>query len=184
LRDSAGFTPDFAAGQQTTETLALHQKGALYRGGVRLYLIQHGQAKTEGEDPERPLTEDGADEVARVARDAVARFGVRATHVVHSGKTRARQTAEVWGGLLDAVVEIADGLAPKDDPAAWVARLDAEADDLVLVGHLPHLARLAGLLLCGGVDRPVVRFRPGGVVALERSDTGWLVSLVLPPDGP
>src|SRR5437870_9422116 len=40
------------------ETLALHQKGTLYRGGVRLYLIQHGQAETEGVDPERPLTED------------------------------------------------------------------------------------------------------------------------------
>jgi phosphohistidine phosphatase len=155
---------------------------------VHLYLVQHGQAKTADEDPERPLTAHGADDVARVAGDAVGRFGVRARRVIHSGKTRARQTAEVWGGLLEAGVEQADALAPNDDPSTWVERLDAEsrkgaADDLVLVGHLPHLARLAGLLLTGVPDRPVVRFRQGGLVGLEHGDTGWVVSLVLPPEG-
>jgi phosphohistidine phosphatase len=155
---------------------------------VRLYLVQHGQAKTEDEDPERPLTEQGVVDVARVAGDAVERLGVRAPRVVHSGKARARQTAEVWGGLLDAGVEEADALAPNDDPMTWVERVDAEhrrgaADDLVLVGHLPHLARLAGMLLTGDPDHPVVRFRQGGLVGLERTDTGWVVALVLPPAG-
>jgi phosphohistidine phosphatase len=150
---------------------------------VRLYLVQHGQAKAEDEDPERPLTDHGVDDVARVAGDAVGRFGVRAPRVIHSGKTRARQTAEVWGGLLGAGVEQADALAPNDDPTTWIERLDTETDDLVLVGHLPHLARLAGLLLTGVPDRPVVRFRQGGLVGLEHADTGWVVSLVLPPEG-
>ncbi len=52
----------------------------------------------------------------------------------------------------------------------------------MLVGHLPHLARLAAHLLTGDSDHPVVRFRPGGLVALEPADAGWLVSLVLPPE--
>jgi phosphohistidine phosphatase len=103
--------------------------------------------------------------------------------VVHSGKTRARQTAEVWGGLLDSEVEQGDALAPNDDPSTWVARLDAQAGDLMLVGHLPHLARVAGLLLTGAPDHPVVRFRQGGMVGLEQTDTGWVVLVVLPPDG-
>jgi phosphohistidine phosphatase len=150
---------------------------------VRLYLVQHGQAKTEEEDPDRPLTDHGVDDVTRVAAHAVEKLGVRAPRVIHSGKTRARQTAEVWGGLLGAGVEQGDALAPNDDPTTWVERLATATDDLVLVGHLPHLARLVGQLLTGDSDHPVVRFRPGGLVALEPADSGWLVWLVLPPEG-
>ncbi len=148
---------------------------------VKLYLVQHGKAKSENEDPERPLTDQGVDDVARVARHAVEQLGVRAARVVHSGKTRARQTAEIWDGLLHADVEQADALAPNDDPTTWLERLDAEADDVLLVGHLPFLARLATLLLTGVSEHPVVRFRQGGLVGLERTDQGWVVSVVLPP---
>jgi phosphohistidine phosphatase len=148
---------------------------------VQLYLVQHGRAKTEDEDPDRPLTDQGVEDVARVAHHAVAQLGVRPTRVFHSGKTRARQTAEAWGRLLNADVEPADALAPNDDPTIWLERLRSEADDLMLVGHQPHLARLAGLLLIGDADRPVVRFRNGGVVGLERTDTAWVMSVVLPP---
>jgi phosphohistidine phosphatase len=148
---------------------------------VHLYLVQHGRAKTENEDPERPLTHQGVEDVASVAHHAVTQLGVRPSQVFHSEKTRARETAEAWGGLLDADVEQADALAPHDDPAIWLERLRCEADDLMLVGHLPHLARLAGLLLVGAADRSVVKFRQGGLVALERTDTGWVVSAVLPP---
>ena len=148
---------------------------------MQLYLVQHGQAKTEDEDPERPLTDQGVEDVARVANHAVAQLGVRPTRVFHSGKTRARQTAEAWGELLDADVEQDDALAPNDDPTNWLERLRSEPDDLMLVGHLPHLARLAGLLLIGAADRSVVKFCPGGLVGLERTNTGWVVSVVVPP---
>jgi phosphohistidine phosphatase len=159
------------------------RRGALYRGGVRLYLVQHGQAKPENEDPQRPLTGQGADDVARVATRAVGQLAVRVSRVVHSGKTRARQTAELWGGLLDADVEEADALLPNDDPTIWAERLGPETADLMLVGHLPHLARLAGMLLTGVSGHSVIAFRPGGLVGLERADTGWLVWVVLPPEG-
>ena len=148
---------------------------------MQLYLVQHGQAKTEEEDPERPLTDQGVDDASGVARRAVDDLGVRPARLLHSGKTRARQTADIWGGLLGAAVEEVDALAPNDDPTTWQAQVAAEADDLLLVGHLPHLARLAGLLLTGRADTPVVRFRQGGLVGLERTDGGWVVSVVLPP---
>jgi phosphohistidine phosphatase len=149
---------------------------------VKLYLVQHGQAKPEDEDPERPLTNDGADEVGRVARRAVERLGVRPRRVVHSGKTRARQTAEIWGRLLDVDAEQSDALAPNDDATAWVRRVADENEDLMLVGHLPHLARLATMLLTGSADDPLIQFHQGGLVTLERSDTGWMVSVVLAPN--
>jgi phosphohistidine phosphatase len=150
---------------------------------MRLYLVQHGQAKSETEDPERPLTDQGVDDVVRVARHAVETLELRPAWVLHSGKTRARQTAGLWADVLGVDAEAADAMAPNDDPTIWAERVGAETDDLMLVGHLPHLARLTGLLLTGTTERTLVRFQQGGLVALERTDTGWEVSVVLPPGG-
>ena len=148
---------------------------------VAVYLVQHGQAKPEDEDPERPLTDRGVEEVTGVAHWAIDSFGVRPQCIVHSGKTRARQTAEIWGRMLDIDVEERDGLAPNDDPGTWTARLAAETREVMLVGHLPHLAKLAGLLLTGDLNHPLIGFHEGGVVAIGATDEGWLVRLVLPP---
>jgi phosphohistidine phosphatase len=146
-----------------------------------LYLVQHGKAKGVEEDPERALTDDGVDNVTRVARLAVDRLGTRPRRVIHSGKTRARQTAEIWGGLVEVDAEESDGLAPNDDPTTWVRRLAADTGDVMLVGHHPHLARLASSLLTGDPDRQVVAFQHGGLVGLERTDAGWVLALLLPP---
>jgi phosphohistidine phosphatase len=148
---------------------------------VKLYLVQHGQAKAENEDPDRPLTPQGVNDVGRVARYAVERLSVQPGRVVHSGKLRARQTAEAWGGLLNVDVEETDTLSPNDDPSDWVAQLQTEAADVMLVGHLPHLARLAALLLTGDPTRSVIAFRQGGLVGLERNEAAWAASVVLPP---
>jgi len=149
---------------------------------MKLYLVQHGEAKDEEDDPERPLTDRGIDDVTRVARLAVERLGVSPVRVVHSGKTRARQTAEIWGGLLGADIVQAEGLAPKDDVAMWLRRINGETDDLMIVGHLPHLARLTASLVTGSAGKPVVTFRPGGLVALEQAGTGWDVFVVISPE--
>ena len=73
-----------------------------------------GQARVE--DPQRPLTDGGADDVTWVAHWAVDRFGVWPRRIIHSGKTRSRQTAQVWARLVDADADAGDGLAPNDDP--------------------------------------------------------------------
>src|SRR5438046_8515185 len=109
---------------------------------MRCDLGRHGEANSEDVDPERHLSGRGADEVRRIATDAVSHSGVRPERVVHSGKARARETAEIWSGLLGADMAEADGLAPNDDPSIWAARFESEADDVVVVGHLPHLERL------------------------------------------
>ena len=150
---------------------------------LRLYLVQHGQAMSEDENPDRPLTERGGAEVLAVAHHAVTALGVRPARVLHSGKTRARQTAEIWADQLGGQAEQADALAPNDDPTVWAGRAGASDDDLMLVGHLPHLGAVAGLLLTGAAGDAVVAFRPGTVVGLERDQHGWAVRLALPPPG-
>ena len=62
-----------------------------------LYLMQHGQATTETEDPERPLTDAGRAAVQRVAKRARA-ADVRISGCLHSGKLRAEQTAQQLAG--------------------------------------------------------------------------------------
>jgi phosphohistidine phosphatase len=148
---------------------------------MRVFLVQHGEAKTEREDPDRPLSERGAREVSRVARAAREARVVTASRILHSGKTRARQTAETWYEALDVPITEVAGLAPGDDPAIWANRITRETGDVMLVGHLPHLARLAGLLLAGDPDRAVIAFRPGGLVGLDQVEGGWSVFLVMPP---
>jgi phosphohistidine phosphatase len=148
---------------------------------VRLHLVQHGLAAPEAEDPDRPLTEQGVADVTQVAQYAVGQLGVGVNRIIHSGKTRARQTAAIWDRVLQCGVLEADGLAPNDDPMIWAERVATETSDLMLVGHLPHLGRLASLLLAGSSESGEVRFRPGALVQLETTDAGWELTLLLPP---
>jgi len=143
---------------------------------VRAYLVRHGEAKRAEVDPERGLTDAGAAGVRRVASRAVADLAVRPGRIFHSDKARARQTAEIWGELVGAPVEEADGLAPNDDPARWATRLKTEDEDVMLVGHLPHVERLVGLLVAGDPDRTLLEFPAGALVVLDGGNDGWSVS--------
>ena len=150
---------------------------------MRLYLVQHGEALAREVDPDRPLSEKGRTEVGRMA--AMLAGHVSVTQVLHSGKTRARQTAELLAVKLadGAPVEQMEGLAP-DDPVAPVAQqfLGEKADTLV-VGHLPFMARLVTRLISGSEDPAVVSFRPGSVACLEPADgVSWRLQWMLRPD--
>jgi phosphohistidine phosphatase len=139
---------------------------------MELYLIQHGEAKSEQEDPTRPLTDRGREEVRRVASFA-ARIGLQPAEIRHSGKRRAEETALIFAEALSLTGKVlaVPGLAPNDDVRPIAAGLGTEAQSVMLVGHLPFLSRLASLLLVGDPDRVIVRFRMGGIVCLLRGET-------------
>ncbi len=140
---------------------------------MRLYLMQHGKSKSKEEDPDRSLTDEGRSEVGRVAAFLARTAPSESIPIRHSGKTRARETAEALAGTLEAAtVEETDGLAPLDDPAIWAERLGETDEDVVLVGHLPHLARLTSLLLASDPERGVVEFSNAGMVCLQRNEDG------------
>ena len=148
---------------------------------MHVYLVQHGKAKSREEDSDRPLTEEGRKEVEAVLLLMMQFGAITASRIVHSGKRRARETAELIGSKLEAEVAAEDGLGPDDDPGIWVRRLEAADRDLVLVGHLPHLERLASTLLCGDPEAGVVRFVNGGVVCLGGQDGRWAVHWAVTP---
>jgi phosphohistidine phosphatase len=152
-----------------------------------LYLMQHGEATTETENPERPLTEAGRAAVRRVSARASA-AGVQVGVCVHSGKLRAAQSAELFMGQLGGQSEVVarEGLAPKDAvaPTAQWLRTTAEHEAIAVIGHLPFLDRLASLLVADDEESQVVRFQMGGLVKLEPKDVGegFAIAWVLPPE--
>ncbi len=148
---------------------------------MMLYLVQHGKARSKEENPDRPLTDEGRREIDAVMLLMMRYGAVTATRVFHSGKLRAAETAQQIAAKIDAPVEEADGLSPMDDPAIWSERLADDEQDIMLVGHLPHVARLASLLLCGDPEGDVVRFVNAGMVCLQGEDGDWTLHWSIPP---
>jgi phosphohistidine phosphatase len=138
---------------------------------MNLYLIHHGEAVGPDVDPRRPLSPKGAAAVERVSAQAAAN-GARPDVVWHSGKLRAKQTAEAFWRACNALAEFSatKDLQP-DDPPQWIRdRLRGEARDVAIAGHFPHLPRLLALLVTGG--EAGVSFPPHGIVALRSEDEG------------
>jgi phosphohistidine phosphatase len=76
-----------------------------------------------------------------------------------------------------------EGLAPLDAANIWAERLKDITDDIFLVGHMPHLGRLASLLLFGNADNNIISFKMAGVVCLKREDAGaWSLQWMLTPE--
>lgn len=150
---------------------------------MHCYLVQHGEAKGEAEDPARPLTPRGREEVGRVARHAAA-LGLRIAEIRHSDKLRARQTAQILAEHLSPARGVREtaGLAPTDDPAKVRAEVEAAGEPVMLVGHLPHLSRLASSLVVGDPGEEIIRFRMGAIACLARADGGWAVQWILTPE--
>jgi len=150
---------------------------------VNFYLVRHGDAVSDTLDPRRPLSHIGQDQVERVAR-AVAARRARVSAIFHSGILRAEQTADIMASQLAPALGVRriTGLAPQDDPAIAEAELDTSPASVMLVGHLPHLNRLAGLLIYPNAEGDAVEFAPATIVCLSRQGSLWRLVWVLGPD--
>ncbi|CAM3511286.1 phosphohistidine phosphatase SixA [Parendozoicomonas haliclonae] len=113
---------------------------------MKLFVMRHGQAEAyAASDEQRVLTEEGREEVARVAQSLI---GVKLDGILCSPYQRARETAAIvagvhGGGLTPKVV---DGFTPDSAPREAVGQLPEEGVWL-LVSHMPLVSRLTGLLV-------------------------------------
>jgi len=149
---------------------------------MKLYLVQHGEAKSDKEDPDRSLTDRGTAEIRAVA-EAAKRAGLKPAHIYHSGKTRAQQTAGIFADALGCPVEEMAGLKPSDDVHPWIDRIAQDNTELMLVGHLPFLQKLAMRLLSGSEEIPLVAFRYGAILCLGPTPGRfWVIHWILHPD--
>lgn len=140
-----------------------------------LYLVHHGDAVGPEVDPARPLSTRGRADVDLLAQQAAER-GVKPAIIWHSGKLRAKQTAEAFWRRCNplSTFAAAHGLQP-DDPVSWIvdAVLD-ESKDIMLVGHFPHMPRLLASLVTGGVAAASADFPMHGIVALDEAGGRWV----------
>jgi phosphohistidine phosphatase len=135
---------------------------------MTVFLVHHGDAVGPEIDPRRPLSAHGRAAVERLAAAAAGR-GARPDVVWHSGKLRAKQTAEIFWRACNALADFSAtrDLQPEDSPV-WIRdRLRSEPRNILIAGHYPHLP---GLLRA--VDESAAAFPLHGVVALETKDEG------------
>lgn len=150
---------------------------------MRCYLVRHGEAKAEAEDPARSLSERGREAVRLVALHAAA-AGVQVTQILHSGKLRTRQTAEILAEYLRPPrgIRAMDGLAPNDDPEKARTELEAATEPLIIVGHLPHLGLLVSALILKDQKKDLIQLPTGAMACLAGGKGGFRLEWLLTPE--
>jgi phosphohistidine phosphatase len=154
---------------------------------MALFLVQHGICRPKDKDPEKGLSEIGIEETHRLAPVAKG-YKIPVSQIGHSGKKRARQTAEIYHQALalESPMAVLKGINPMDDVRAFAATLDTAANRMV-VGHMPFMERLVSFLTTGDETMRVYRFQNSGIVcldALERDggESDWFIKWTLNPN--
>ena len=152
---------------------------------MKVYLVQHAKAQFKGVDPERSLSEEGRSELKRMVSFIKRHKPVDAEIIIHSGKLRARQTAEILQEAIRAEggIKKGDDLNPESDPRKWATSLRKAESSIMLVGHQPFMERLAAFLLTGDDHGQPVAVHNGGIICLERLESGfWCMDWLIYPE--
>ena len=150
---------------------------------MKYYLVRHGEVKADAADPARSLSERGREEVRLVALHAAA-AGIQVAQILHSGKLRARQTAEILGDYLRPPRGIREmnGIEPNDSPEKARTELEAASEPLMIVGHLPHLGLLVSALIFGEPKTDPIQFQTGAMACLARTKEAFRLEWLLTPE--
>jgi len=150
---------------------------------MALYLVQHGKSLPKDKDPQKGLSQEGVAETERIAQVAKG-YAVPVSKITHSGKTRARQTAEIFEAALQPSGGIHEdsGLNPLDDVTVFADTVDS-TKDVMLVGHLPFMERLTAYLITEYFEKPVFKFQNSGIVCLDKDPAteSWVIKWTLMP---
>ncbi|MBD3369081.1 phosphohistidine phosphatase SixA [Candidatus Fermentibacteria bacterium] len=150
---------------------------------MRLYLVQHGDALSKDIDPDRPLSDKGRADVGSVAQ-LMAKAGTEVSNLLHSVKSRARQTAEIISAELgcEGAVSQREGLKAMDPVEDWASKASGLDGDTMLVGHMPFMDKLACRLIGLDESAEAFGFLPGTVLCLETDGgSSWQVVWMLRP---
>jgi phosphohistidine phosphatase len=141
---------------------------------MRIYLMRHGlagdSATWQGDDRLRPLTEKGERRV-QAAVQGLQQLHLQVDTLLTSPLTRARQTADIVGGVLNLKVEENNGLEPGFGLAqlAGILTVYTEARGLMLFGHEPDFSTVISKLIARHGDAHVM-MKKGACCALDLPD--------------
>ncbi|MFH1292868.1 MAG: phosphohistidine phosphatase SixA [Pseudomonadota bacterium] len=152
---------------------------------MNIYLMQHGKPVPKEKNPDKPLSDRGRDDVEKMA-GFLKKAGIQVETVFHSGKTRARQTAEIISSKINPGKESQkrEGRSPLDDVKAIAEEIKQGQKDFMIVGHLPYLEKLVSFLTTGSDSSRIVSFQQGGVVCLRTNEEekNWAIAWMLVPE--
>ncbi|MBI4005977.1 MAG: phosphohistidine phosphatase SixA [Gammaproteobacteria bacterium] len=151
---------------------------------MQIYLVQHGESVAKEINPDRPLSLQGKQDVTRIA-DFLKNAGITVNRILHSGKTRARQTAEILAEDLSGNMKVSaiSGIDPNDPVDQLSAQIRTWTEDTLVVGHLPFMAKLVAQLVLNNDANVPAAFQPGSVVCLARDENGaWKIQWMLRPE--
>ena len=150
---------------------------------MTIYLVQHGKSVPKEEDPDRPLSDIGAEEVEKIA-SGLKEYNISVNSILHSNKLRAVQTAEILQKYLNALqgTNVMAGMNPNDDIRMFAANID-KVEDVMYVGHLPFMEKLVSFLTTGDDSKGIFKFQNAGVVKLQYFDEeeSWFITGTLLP---
>ena len=138
---------------------------------MQVYLLRHGISEEERvglSDADRALTSEGRRKL-RQTLQAAARADVKPTLILSSPLKRAMQTAEIAKEVLickNGIVSTRALLPGSTSDQVWEEIRDNKNEpSVVLVGHNPLFASLAGYLL--GQPELQVDFKKGAILRLD-----------------
>lgn len=159
---------------------------------MKILIVRHAPAGKP--DPEawpddrlRPLTAEGRKAFVAAAR-GLARFAPLPAAILSSPALRALETARILSRAFDLPrkdIVLSDALLPESPARSALAALrrllstSASADGLVVavVGHEPHLGRLASLLVSGATDASLPLSKGGACLVKAASASAGAGSL-------
>jgi phosphohistidine phosphatase len=148
---------------------------------MNLYLIQHGLSLPEEQDPKRPLSPEGEEQTQKIAEFLKARK-IKVDCIWHSSKLRAIQTAQIISESLPCPeIHERNDLNPLDSVSKFPEEIKSLNKNLMIVGHLPFLEKLAALLLTGTEGYKIIAFKNSGIVCLECTDA-WKLAWIVAPE--
>ncbi|MCP3875047.1 MAG: phosphohistidine phosphatase SixA [Desulfobacteraceae bacterium] len=149
---------------------------------MAIFLVQHGICHSKDQDPEKGLSEIGFENTSKIAQVAKA-YKIPVLKIVQSGKKRAEQTATIFKEILDVKdpCERINGIKPLDNVKAFADGIDPNSN-VMIVGHLPFMARLVSYLTAGSENLKVYKFQNSGIVCLDFEEGSWFIKWTLNPD--
>ena len=137
---------------------------------MQIYIMRHGEALSEMQDPQRRLSPEGRAQIERSAA-ALKVMGASFDLIISSPKERARETAEIVARTLSYPlneIEVTDTLNPNVPPEDFIDFLKGfkGRERILAAGHLPSLQNIALWLLCGSCNINM-DFRTGTVLRID-----------------
>ena len=150
---------------------------------MKLYCVRHCEAHSADVDPERGLSEQGLVDADKLA-EHFQQQGILIPDVIHSGKKRALQTAEILAAAVNAEkITVAPVLLDDQaDVSAVVEMARTWTQDTMLVGHMPFMANLVSALMMDMSDNMhLVTYSPGTIACLNYMSEGRCCLLYTSP---